>query len=252
MAGLPAEVRFNDFHLRHILPVIDLKDGVVVHGVAGKRDEYQPIVSELTSSSSPASVAEAIAHCGFRSVYVADLDAIQRGEPDLSALAAIQATGLSVWLDGGMAATGLDGFAISRTIVGLESLESIHQLDSLRVDYPNSDLVFSLDLMHGQPMLQKAKSLKGEMTVDTVVDRFESSGLRSIIVLDLAAVGLQCGPVTHDLCRRLKGTRPELEIISGGGVRDLRDVESLVGAGCDRVLVASALHNGAIGGHELL
>jgi uncharacterized protein related to proFAR isomerase len=28
-----------------VIPVIDLKDGVVVHGIAGRREEYRPLVS---------------------------------------------------------------------------------------------------------------------------------------------------------------------------------------------------------------
>jgi uncharacterized protein related to proFAR isomerase len=37
-----------------------------------------------------------------------------------------------------------------------------------------------------------------------------------------------------------------MELIAGGGIRDLADVRTLGSAGCDAVLVASALHRGAL------
>jgi len=43
-----------------VIPVIDLKGDKVVHGVAGRRDEYEPIKSDLVSSALPAPVADAL------------------------------------------------------------------------------------------------------------------------------------------------------------------------------------------------
>ena len=60
-----------------ILPVLDLKQGQVVRGIAGRREEYRPIVSKLTTSSRPLDVARAFReHFRFDELYVADLDAI--------------------------------------------------------------------------------------------------------------------------------------------------------------------------------
>ena len=44
-----------------VIPVIDLKDGVVVRGVAGRRDEYRPIESRFASDPRPATVAQGLA-----------------------------------------------------------------------------------------------------------------------------------------------------------------------------------------------
>src|SRR5262249_52086733 len=60
-----------------VVPVLDLKGGVVVRGVGGRRREYRPVVSRLVGSCAPADVAAAFAHhFGLRELYVADLDAI--------------------------------------------------------------------------------------------------------------------------------------------------------------------------------
>ena len=60
-----------------IVPVIDLKDGIVVHARRGRRDEYAPLDSPLVEGCEPVAVARALcAAAGTSSLYVADLDAL--------------------------------------------------------------------------------------------------------------------------------------------------------------------------------
>jgi hypothetical protein len=69
-------------------------------------------------------------------------------------------------------------------------------------------------------------------------------------VLDLARVGSGAGPdiaLVGELCARF----PELELLAGGGVRDVADLRALAEAGAAGALVATALHGGAIGPDEL-
>ena len=74
-----------------VVPVLDLKDGIVVRGVGGRRDEYRPIVSRLTSSCQPLDVAEAFRdHFGLSELYLADLDAIAGKPPALALFRALQ------------------------------------------------------------------------------------------------------------------------------------------------------------------
>ncbi|MCA9270670.1 MAG: hypothetical protein KDA41_19445, partial [Planctomycetales bacterium] len=85
-----------------ILPVIDLLGGQVVRGVAGRREEYRPIVSRIAAGSAPTQVAAALAQrFGFRDAYVADLDAIAGAEPAWEDYQAIADAGLQLWVDAG-------------------------------------------------------------------------------------------------------------------------------------------------------
>ena len=64
-----------------IIPVLDLKGGLVVRGVAGKRDLYKPVESELCSSAEPAEVAVSLrSELGLGRMYLAALDAIDSGD----------------------------------------------------------------------------------------------------------------------------------------------------------------------------
>jgi phosphoribosylformimino-5-aminoimidazole carboxamide ribotide isomerase len=60
-----------------LIPVLDLKRGVVVRGVGGRRDEYRPVESVVSRSADPVDVACGLRErFGFREFYIADLDAI--------------------------------------------------------------------------------------------------------------------------------------------------------------------------------
>ncbi len=66
-----------------IIPVIDIKNGVVVHARAGDRASYRPIETPLASSAEPLAVIEGLLSLfPFDTLYLADLDGIERGEPD--------------------------------------------------------------------------------------------------------------------------------------------------------------------------
>ena len=87
-----------------VIPVIDLKQGQVVHAIAGDRDHYRPISSQLPCDATPRSVAKAFVQYGFKTVYVADLDAILGVGDNDHSIQAIRDAGLHVWLDRGIRA----------------------------------------------------------------------------------------------------------------------------------------------------
>ena len=234
-----------------ILPVLDLKGGVVVRGVAGRRDEYRPIVSRQCDDPSPASVARGLREAfGFDECYVADLDAIAGGEMNSAAYAAVVAAGMRPWIDAGAVERPPNflpsfltfGSCMATTILGLESFpDDRSYLDQIDWD-PLT--VFSLDLKQGKPLT--SVSAWSELSAEEVADQFIERGVRAMMVLDLASVGMGQGVPTLDLCRLLRRKHPQLEIISGGGVRDVSDLHSLREAGCNAALVASALHDGRL------
>jgi phosphoribosylformimino-5-aminoimidazole carboxamide ribotide isomerase len=109
--------------------------------------------------------------------------------------------------------------------------------------------VFSLDLVAGVPRAaspQWRHYSPLEIAADVV-----AAGIRRLIVLDVAAVGVDQGCPSLPLCRQLRDRYPKLELTSGGGVRDDNDLSQLAAAGCNVALVASALHNGRIGRRQL-
>jgi phosphoribosylformimino-5-aminoimidazole carboxamide ribotide isomerase len=235
-----------------VLPVVDLKGGIVVRGVAGERAAYQAIRSQIATDASPSAVADAlVSKFGFRDVYVADLDAIAGQDPSWRDYENVADCGLRLIIDAGIdsasRASLMREYAnrhawLGGVVIGLESIASPQQLRE-SADILGPDLaVFSVDLKHGKPVTTSERWC-GALP-ESIVDEAIAAGIRRVIVLDLAAVGTGQGPVTGPLCRSIRDAHPFLEIISGGGVRSAEDVQAFISAGCNRVLVASALHDG--------
>lgn len=236
-----------------IIPVLDLKGGLVVHAVRGDRATYKPVQSRLTHSAAPRAVAAAFAELGFRTIYVADLDAIAGERSNLELYRDMLAIAEAIWLDVGLSsverAIELSEFArssnVTGIIAGLESLGSPRLLAAIARRVNPDRLVFSLDLKRGSPFT--AQPGWARMTPVQIVQYTISLGVRRVIVLDLADVGAGTGASTVELCREIRlRYGSDLELVAGGGVRSLADLAALRDAGCSAALVATALHNGAM------
>ena len=234
-----------------ILPVLDLMQGQIVRAVAGRREEYRPIVSRLTASSEPVAIARALHHqFGFTEFYLADLDAIEHGFADVETYDRLQREGFRLWIDAGLrwaddpATSTLVELKDATIVIGLESVEGPTELERLVARIGAERAVFSLDLKAGQPLG------RGELwqAADPwrIAERAIAAGVRRLIVLDLAQVGVGAGVGSEDLCLRLKKAHPNVQLTAGGGVRGVDDVRRLEEIGVEYVLVASALHDGRI------
>jgi phosphoribosylformimino-5-aminoimidazole carboxamide ribotide isomerase len=230
-----------------LLPVLDLKGGHVVRGAGGRREEYRPIVSKWVDSSDPLRVAVALRQrCGFQHFYVADLGAICDRIPHRSEVASLLRAGFELDLDAGVRTPAdcepILEFPGVRIVLGLETIASPLILRQVAARLPPSRLVFSLDLKAGAPIATPHWPDSPIQIASTVLD----SGIRTLIVLDLTSVGCEAGCPTLPLCREIRARFPDVELITGGGIRDELDVRRAIDSGVDRVLVASALHSGRL------
>jgi phosphoribosylformimino-5-aminoimidazole carboxamide ribotide isomerase len=242
-----------------VIPVIDLRQGQVVRGIAGRRSEYRPIVSQIAGDARPAKLARALVErFGFDTAYIADLDAIECGKHDTAAWREIAAAGLRLWLDAGVGslddaaalAARLDTLQIDADIVvGLESLTAIAEIAPIVGLLGAGRVVFSLDLQAGQ-MLTRIAAWKSAQP-QAIAAAAMNAGIRRLIVLDLADVGTGGGTRTLALCAAIGRQFPAVELIAGGGIRGPLDVASLAAAGCSAALVASALHDGRLTAADL-
>jgi phosphoribosylformimino-5-aminoimidazole carboxamide ribotide isomerase len=237
-----------------LFPVLDLMNGQVVRGVAGRRDEYRPIQSRLTTSAYPLDVARAFQdHFGLTDLYVADLDAIAGGPPALGVLAALQTLGFRLAVDVGLRqardAAPLSAIGVATVVAGLETLAGPAALEDLLAQIGADRLLFSLDLKDGQPLggAPWAGSDAWEVAHQAV-----ARGVRRLLVLDLARVGVSAGTGTEGVCARLAAAYGEVEILAGGGVRGPEDLDRLRRCGVKGVLVASALHDGKLGRQDVV
>jgi HisA/HisF family protein len=222
-----------------IVPVIDLKGGVVVHARRGQRADYAPLRSPLVEGCEPVAVARALcALCRTKNLYVADLDAIAGGPVDEATLAKL-ASVAEPWVDAGAtsaeSAAALHRAGVARNVVGTESLGP-----GAEIDRP---VVLSVDLRDGRLVSRDPELAGCEPIAAAALAR--TLGVRELLVIDLARVGTGAGPPL-DAVAELNAALPGVAIYAGGGVRDQADLRALESAGATGALVATALHDGRI------
>jgi phosphoribosylformimino-5-aminoimidazole carboxamide ribotide isomerase len=242
-----------------VVGVIDLKGGTAVHAVRGERERYRPVSSVIGGDDGDALalVRGFRGALGIEEVYVADLDAIVDGSDRAAgsghaALLRALAAEARLMVDAGVSepvqARALLELGAHRVIVGTETLTGPDALDRLLAQRPAGAIVLSVDLRDGRVLSPDAQ-LAGLSAPDALA-RLRRPGLREAIVLDLARVGSGQGPDVA-LIAELHRAFPDLELLAGGGVRDVEDLRALDAAGAAGALVATALHSGVIGPRAL-
>jgi len=235
-----------------ILPVLDLLDGLVVRGVAGRRSEYRPLQSRLAETAAPLDVARALRReFGFRRLYVADLDGILHHRANDVAVRQLIDDGFSLLVDAGtrdIAEAQRMNESGAELVIGLESTscpEQVAQLASVC-----EAATFSLDLQNGVPLLSEGETGWRDNPRE-IVRQVVGCGISRLIVLDLADVGMRGGARTGALCEAILAEFPQLIVTCGGGVRGIDDLHVWQSLGASQVLVASALHDGRLSAAEL-
>ena len=225
-----------------VIPVLDLKEGVVVHARMGRRDQYRPIETPLASTSNPVDVARGLlAIHPFETFYIADLDAIENAGNNDAALTRLKTElpNLVFWVDNGVAdlarANSWLDVGLGNLVLGSES-----QRDGALVRRLSGDnrVILSLDY-------------RGDAFLGPVALLSDAADWpRKIIAMTLARVGSANGPDLNRLAA-IKAAAPDKLIYAAGGVRDPADLAALQHAGIEGALVASSLHNGKLTGAQL-
>lgn len=217
-----------------LIPVIDLRQGLVVHARGGARAHYAPVTSALSASAEPLALLNALMSLrDWGTLYVADLDALG-GTGDHGALLErlLQSRpGLELWLDAGPRTLGLcRRLPRCRPVLGTECYASVRALEDdidswRRTRGPLLSLDYRAGRLLGPPGLETA-----------------SAGWpHERIIMELDRVGSEQGPALERL-QQLRRCAPKARLYAAGGVRGTADLEALREAGCVGVLLASALH----------
>ncbi len=224
----------------HIIPVIDLKQGLVVHAKLGNRDNYQPIKSVLCQSPDIVSVINSFLKLfPFSIFYIADLDAITRqgNNGDLVGNVLKLFPETVFWIDSGypLYDNGFRQYENYLPVLGSESFQ-----DEQIAELSKFDRRFILSLDY---------SATGEMGAKSLFLK-ETFWPEHIIVMSLPRVGSNLGPDIGLLTAHRK-KYPDKQIIAAGGVRNSDDLTALDHIGIRHALIASALHNGMLSAEEI-
>jgi phosphoribosylformimino-5-aminoimidazole carboxamide ribotide isomerase len=225
-----------------VIPVIDLKGGAVVHARMGQRALYRPIETPLARGSNPVDVVGGLLSVyPFRTLYVADLDAIEEAGDNRAALQRVKQAfpQITLWVDSGIA--DLDSAAdwlqqgFGHLVIGSETQRDAALAYRLA---ENAKVVLSLDFSGphflGPPALLAQSDAWPQRVIAMTLDR----------------VGSHAGPDLVRL-RAVRAAAKTRDVYAAGGVRDAADLRALAQAQIAGALVASSLHDGRITAADL-
>lgn len=232
-----------------VIPVLDLKDGGVVHARAGKyahagkRAEYRPIATPFGPPHDAVSIARALLGITFSpTLYVADLDSIlgQGHNFDVCRELADAFPATELWIDAGISNLSDCAFWLpldATLVIGSETIAGVEAWNTIRGSF-GGKFVLSLDF--------DEQGLRGPKDVMADVGLWPDR----LILMSLGRVGTEVGPDLNRLNETLKvsGSR---EIYVAGGVSGRDDVAKVAQAGASGLLAATALHSGAITQKEI-
>jgi phosphoribosylformimino-5-aminoimidazole carboxamide ribotide isomerase len=221
-----------------IIPVIDLKGGQVVRAKVGERASYRPIETSLAKTSDPLDIVRGLLSLHpFRSLYIADLDAIEgrsNSDPLLAHIAGAFPN-LGIWVDNGCSEADtaeefLRGHPSVLLVLGSESQRDASLAEALR---NHERIILSLDFRGDKFLGPQALLERPKLWPDRLIS------------MTLARVGSGAGPDFarfEEISCRASGRK----IYLAGGLRGRDDAIAAKARGAAGILVASALHDGKL------
>lgn len=221
-----------------IVFVIDILNGIAVHAIRGERARYPPVKSRVCDSSSPLDIVSVLTP---REVYIADLDRLQHFGDNFELIKKISEKTRTMADIGAENMSDVEKCAeIADTILlGTETAS----LDLIQKACKQSQgkISVSIDIKKGRVLTNDMK-----MTVEPkeLVNVLNDYDIKDIIILDLDKVGTGAG-IDVEFFKEIARASNH-NVLVGGGIKDMNDIDALKEIGMGGALVATAVHNGKI------
>ncbi len=229
-----------------VIPAVDIKGGVAVRLVQGRRDE------ESLRAGSPVEAARRWAAFRPARLHVVDLDGAFEGERRNAALvedivAALAAPGIPVEIGGGIrtrddAAAYLEAGA-ARVILGTRAAEDPAFLIGLAKEFPGR-VNLGLDCRAGRVAV-KGWVEATELTAAELLSRLRGAPLGEVIYTDISTDGMLSGPNAEAAAEVARNS--PYPVIASGGVSSIDDLVRLDDLGVFfGAIVGRAIYTGAV------
>lgn len=209
-----------------VILAADLKDGMVVHGKSGNRNEYAPLTWGLSPSAEPHSY---VAVMKPKYLYVADLDRIGFCGDHTETILRLKDAVSELYVDRGTEIPEEYLPSPIKTIVGTETADAPFE------EFEGGFL--SIDIKDG-------KVIPNGEEPEAFLAEVKDSPFEGFIILNISSVGTESG-IDSAFVSALRAVTDK-PLFYGGGVRSLDDLRVLADAGFDGAIISTAVHKGAV------
>lgn len=238
----------------NVIPAIDLKEGQCVRLLRGDFEQT------TVYGDDPVEIARRFAGLRTTDLHVVDLDGARSGrQVNREIVQAIaQETPLRIQLGGGIrdreTATQWLQAGIERCVIGSLAATDPDLVKSLLTQLGGERIVLALDVKldaRGEPLVMTHGWTQSSNTsVFEYIDDFHDAGLKHVLCTDVGRDGAMAGPNVELYIRILKRF-PDLALQASGGIRDLRDLQTLRANGIPAAITGRALLEGRITAKEM-
>ena len=228
----------------NIIPAIDLIDGKCVRLTKGDYNQKKEY------SASPLDMALRYQDVGIQRLHLVDLDGAKSSSPKNRHILEEIATRTSLdieWGGGIKSDEALrDAFnaGANHLIIGSVAASQPERFAQWLDVYGGNRLILGADVSDGRVAINGWLE-KSETTIEELIDRFRSHGLREVICTDITKDGMLQGP-SFELYARLQDVYPEQDIIVSGGISSIDDIFKLDEMKLRHVIVGKAIYEGRI------
>jgi phosphoribosylformimino-5-aminoimidazole carboxamide ribotide isomerase len=155
-------------------------------------------------------------------------------------------TSLNLMVDAGVSdipkASAVLATDVPKIVVGSETLEGLGFLDQAVKAFGEDRIIVSIDMKKGKVL--SVSELISSLDAVSFAQELKKIGVNSVIILDLDRVGTEQGINLALLRNVLK--KNGVEVLVGGGIKGLQELEKLRDQGVSGALVATILHSGKL------
>ena len=225
-----------------IYPAIDLRKGRAVQLVQGRKEQS-------TDYGDPVTAAKLWEDQGAQYIHMVDLDgAFEGAGMNLDVVHRVVGTiGVPVQLGGGVRTMEdiqirLEEIGVRRVILGTAAISDPDLVREACARWPGR-IVVGMDVREGR-LAVRGWAEDSAVTPAEIIPRIKDAGVDTIVYTDIRRDGMLQGP--NIAATRAVAEASGMKVIGSGGVTSLKDVRALKEAGCDGVIIGTALYSGAL------
>lgn len=238
----------------NVIPAIDLKDGNCVRLYKGDFEQ------STEYSNDPVAVAQRFADLRSTDLHIVDLDGARSGTQENRSIISTIATEsqLSIQLGGGIrdfdTVNRWLASGVNRCVIGSLTITEPDAVKSWLVRLGPDKIVLALDVNineDGTPLITTHGWTRPSNTsVYECIEGYLEVGLKHVLCTDVSRDGAMAGP-NVGLYENIMLRYPQLQLQASGGVRDIRDLETLRNHGIPAAITGRAILDGKITASEM-